>query len=162
MQLFLDCDGVLADFDKRYHQLAGTPSREYESTHGADNFWDIVNRDEEFFYNLELMPDALELVDAVRHLDPIILTGGSTKTDAHRTKEQKERWAALHFPGVPVIVTRSAIKYQAMHPEKHNILIDDWTEYKHVWEENGGTFIHHTSARDSISQLNDLLRIRSF
>ena len=34
-----------------------------------------------------------------------------------------------------------------------DILIDDYLTYRHLWEEHGGTFIHHTSAKESLQQL---------
>lgn len=159
MQLFLDCDGVLANFDKLYTELCGMHPREYEELNGSKSFWDVVNKHGTFFADLEPLPDAYELVEAVRELNPIVLTGGSSKTDEYQTRFQKENWVEKHFPGVPVIVTRSAIKYQSMHPEKHNILIDDWPEYKHVWEQNGGTFIQHTDTKSSLEKLWKVLRL---
>lgn len=37
-QLFLDCDGVLADFDKRAEQIFGMTGREFEDTYGSKEF----------------------------------------------------------------------------------------------------------------------------
>ena len=33
-------------------------------------------------------------------------------------------------------------------------LVDDWDRYRGLWEEAGGLFIHHTSARASIAALS--------
>jgi hypothetical protein len=38
-----------------------------------------------------------------------------------------------------------------MHPG--DILVDDYLKYRHLWEEAGGVFIHHTSASNTLRQL---------
>ena len=153
MQLFLDCDGVLADFDARFEEIAGEPSRGYEDKHGSKAFWKVVMSDESFFVNLPVMKDARELVEAVKHLNPIILTGCP---QGNWSQPQKQLWRRIHFPDLPMITCESRNKYHYMVPAMHNIIVDDWPKYKPIWEENGGTFILHSSSKDSIRQLQDL------
>ncbi len=153
MQLFLDCDGVLADFDKRAKEILGMPSREYEKEKGAKNFWKTIYSTPDFFFTIDKMSDADELVNATRHLNPIILTGiprGDWASD------QKLRWRDKHFPDLPMICVESKNKFMHMHQDKHNIIIDDWPKYKPIWEENGGTFILHTSAENSLNELRSM------
>lgn len=153
MKLFLDCDGVLADFDKRAEEILGMRSREFEAIHGSKAFWKTIYSTPDFFYGLDKMPDADKLVDAVKHLDPVILTG---KPYGGWAEGQKLRWRDEHFPDLPMIVCLSKDKFTHMHHDKDNILVDDTLKYAHIWEEAGGTFIHHTSAEDSIRQLQYL------
>src|SRR3546814_1150491 len=68
MQLYLDCDGVLADFDRGATALLGMPPRAYEQRHGIAAFWRELARHPDFYGTLPLMPDAKELFAAVRHL----------------------------------------------------------------------------------------------
>lgn len=42
VQLFLDCDGVLADFDTYAEDYFGMPPREYERIMGSSRFWDAL------------------------------------------------------------------------------------------------------------------------
>lgn len=74
MQIYLDCGGVLADFDKAAAEVLGTGLREYEHRHGLAKFWKALARTPDFFARIPLMPDAVELFEGVRHLDPMILT----------------------------------------------------------------------------------------
>ncbi|MFL5296440.1 MAG: 5' nucleotidase, NT5C type [Phenylobacterium sp.] len=147
-QIFLDCDGVLADFDKGAEKILGLAPRAFEQRHGAGEFWKRLARADSFFDNLEPMPDAFELYEAVRHKDPIILTGLPRGKWA---EPQKRRWAQRHFPGVPVITTSAALKREHCHPG--DVLVDDRDQHRHLWEAAGGRFILHTSARASIEAL---------
>lgn len=147
-QIYLDCDGVLADFDRGAEQVLGLHPRAFESRHGMGLFWKRLAAAGDFFETLEPLPDAYELYEAVRHLDPIILTGLPRGTWA---EPQKRRWAQRHFPGVEVITTAAALKREHCHPG--DALVDDRDQYRHLWEAEGGVFIHHRDARSSIAEL---------
>lgn len=99
-RLFLDCDGVLADFEAAAAILLGAPPRAFEAEHGASIFWRRLALDEDFYGALPLMADASVLYQAVAHLSPTILTGCPRGGWA---EAQKESWAARHFPGEPII-----------------------------------------------------------
>src|SRR6188768_1014296 len=101
-QLFLDCDGVLADFEGGAEKLIRMPAKDYQAKHGPGGFWKKLATAPDFYNSLELIPDAMELFDAVRHLDPIILTGLPIGKWA---EPQKRAWTGRHFPGVQVITT---------------------------------------------------------
>ncbi|MCR5878968.1 hypothetical protein [Phenylobacterium sp. J367] len=147
-QIFLDCDGVLADFDRGAEAILGLHPRAFERRHGLGRFWAKLARAEGFFESLEPLPDAFELYEAVKHRDPIILTGLPGGTWA---EPQKRRWAEKHFPGVPVITTKAALKHERLHPG--DVLVDDRDKHRHLWEGAGGIFVHHKDAKTSIAEL---------
>ncbi|HEY0437861.1 MAG TPA: hypothetical protein VGC92_14565 [Phenylobacterium sp.] len=147
-QIYLDCDGVLADFDTGATQILGLAPGEFETRHGAREFWRRLARADNFFDNLEPMADAFELFEAVRHRNPIILTG---MPHGRWAEPQKRRWAQRHFPGVPVITTSAALKREHCHPG--DVLVDDRAQHQRAWEAAGGMFIVHTSAKASIEAL---------
>lgn len=146
--LFLDCDGVLADFDAGAKALLGMSSRSFEQAHGKSEFWRRLARAPDFYGSLPLLPDARLLVDAVAHLRPTILTGLPIGRWA---APQKMRWAAAHFPGVPMITTMARDKFR--HMTGADVLVDDRADHRTAWEDVGGTFIHHRDARSSLIQL---------
>ena len=74
-RLFLDADGVLADFDLSACQLLGMKPKEYIGRHGRGAFWSRLAKAKNFYGALPEMPDARVLFDAVKHLRPTILTG---------------------------------------------------------------------------------------
>ena len=146
--VFLDCDGVLADFDKGAAEIFGMHPREYERRFGPKRFWAALAAAPDFFNTLELLPDAVELYEAVRSLDPVILTGLPRGDWA---EPQKRCWAARHFPGVEVITTNAALKREHCRPG--DALVDDRDKYRHLWEQAGGVFVHHRNAAASIAEL---------
>ncbi|MBB3019661.1 hypothetical protein FHR70_002726 [Microvirga lupini] len=148
--VFLDCDGVLADFDKGAARILGMPPAEYERRFGLKRFWSELASAGNFFNNLDTLPDAMELFEAVRHLDPVILTG---LPRGNWAEPQKRRWAERHFPGTEVITTTAALKREYCRPG--DALVDDRDKYRLLWESAGGVFIHHSSAATSIRHLRE-------
>lgn len=150
-QIYLDCDGVLADFDAGAKAILGMAPAAFERRHGAREFWKRLAGAPDFFGSLPLMLDARELYEAVAHKNPVILTGMPRGDWA---EPQKRRWARVHFPDVPVITTMAALKHEHRHPG--DVLVDDRDKHRHLWEHEGGVFIHHKDARASIEALTRL------
>jgi hypothetical protein len=147
-QIYLDCDGVLADFEKAAAAIFAMPSDAFEDRHGVAAFWRELARADGFFEHLDLLPDAMALYDAVKAKAPIILTG---MPHGKWAEPQKRAWAAKHFPGVPVIATLAVMKRE--HCQPGDVLVDDRLQHRKLWEDAGGLFIHHTSAQSSIAAL---------
>jgi hypothetical protein len=150
-QIYLDCDGVLADFDAGAEQVLGMPPAVFEKRFGPGAFWKRLAGKGDFFERLPPMADAFELFEAVREKSPIILTG---LPRGNWAEPQKRRWAERHFPGVPVITTMAALKREHCHPG--DVLVDDRDKHRHLWEQAGGVFVHHKSATRSIEELRTL------
>lgn len=148
--LFLDCDGVLADFDQLAGKIFGLHPRKYESTYGTDVFWKRLKEYDDFFYKLQKMKDADDLVNGViaTGLPHKILTG---KPQGEWAIDQKQRWGKKHYPKIEMIVCRAREKNKFANPG--DILIDDRKHYRKLWEDVGGIFILHTSAKESLEQL---------
>jgi hypothetical protein len=157
-RLYLDMDGVLANFDKRAEAILGTNNiYKYEFIWGPEKFWTEINKHEDFFLSLELMPDAYELYTAVYHLDPVILTA-LPKTGAERVRSQKEAWVELNLSingKVPkVIACKTHEKPLYCLPE--DVLIDDRAVNRDAWRKAGGHYIVHRNASESLQQLEYL------
>jgi len=149
MKLFVDLDGVLADFDTEYFRVFREPPRR-DQDEPAD-MWERIKDDGTFFLDMRPMADAFRLwnflIDA--NLAPTILTGcPQVYPDA---ANQKRAWVNNYFGNVPVITCRS--KEKSLHMQPGDVLIDDWEKYRHLWEAKGGRWITHVSAQDTITQL---------
>jgi hypothetical protein len=150
-RLFLDADGVLADFDEGAKRLLGMYPGEYERKHGRGEFWKRLAQAKNFYGTLPEMPDARVLFDGVADLKPTILTGLPLGNWA---APQKIDWAAEHFPGVPIITCMARDKHKHMKPG--DVLVDDRENHRAAYEQAGVVFVHHKNAEDSLRQLAEI------
>jgi 5'(3')-deoxyribonucleotidase len=144
LQVFLDLDGVFADFDARVKHLTG----KHPSQLDRNRLWKMVNSDKRFFAELELIEGCMVLWEATRDLEPIFLTGApSSKT----FQEQKREWVARIFgPEFIVHVVPKKLKQEFSGP--HKVLIDDTPENIEQWIARGGHGILHTGNHESTVQ----------
>jgi hypothetical protein len=147
-QLYLDCDGVLADFSTGATAVLGMHPRAFEKRHGLRRFWQKLAAAPDFYFDLPLLPDAMRLFEAVRHLDPIILTG---LPRGNWAADQKVRWAAKYFPGTRIITTMARDKRD--HAKAGDVLVDDQTQHRARWEAVGGIFVHYVSVDHTLREL---------
>jgi hypothetical protein len=151
VQLYLDCDGVLANFDRAATELLAMPPRAFEKRRGIGAFWRELARRPDFYGTLPLMPDAMRLFEAGRHLDPIILTGLPRGKWA---APQKVGWAGEYFPGTRILTVMAVDKRN--HALEGDILVDDQLKRAHLWKGAGGVFVHHHDAASTIARLAEL------
>lgn len=151
-RIFLDLDGVLADFDKGAGIILGTDNTyKWEFIHGGNRFWEVLNSFPNFFGSLPLMPDALELWQAVGKRKPTILTA-LPRQDAASVDAQKRAWVAKHL-GADIEVITCETKDKPKFCQKGDILVDDRSVNQEAWNAAGGTYILHTTAKKSIHLL---------
>ena len=157
-QVYLDMDGVLADFDRRAIEIVGIRPRDFEDKNGVAALWDKIDAYPGFFASLDLMPDAMELWEGVYENfgEPIILTGTPKREPIRQqAAEQKVVWAKKNFGSSVKIITCLSAEKKHVLGERADVLVDDWHKYMHLWEGAGGKFILHTSAEKSLKELAD-------
>ncbi len=151
-KLFLDCDGVLADFEAGARALLGGMNpKQFEERYSRREFWRRLATTPDFYNTLPLMPDAQLLFDSVEHLRPTILTGLPLGNWA---APQKVAWAERHFPGTPIITCMARDKYRYM--SKGDVLVDDRAQHRAKWEDAGGIFVTHENAERSLATLRQI------
>jgi hypothetical protein len=154
--LFLDMDGVLADFDRHARLLCDDmePAK-FEEKYGEEIFWGRINSEENFYLNLEFMPDAPQLYDGVKHLEPPILTG-VRKVDMDNHAAQKREWAHRKFGHQQKVICCQSSKKSLHIKAKGDILVDDRQRYRRKWENAGGIFVLHKNAEKTLQTLHML------
>lgn len=158
-KLFVDLDGVLADFVQGVQKLFPEYSEHQYETDSTfrKEMWNRINthasQGGELWYNLNPLPDARQLWNHVKLYNPVILTATGTKVKT--AGEQKMRWVKEHLGNVPVILVPGARdKYK--HASHNHILIDDKKKAIDPWVLAGGVGILHINAANTIEQLKKL------
>ncbi len=141
-RLFVDLDGVLADFDTGHeHHFGIRPCKKKDDVN-----WKAVRETPNFYRDLPPMADFETLWAALAPFKPTILTG--VPRDVPEATENKRAWVTKHLGDVPMIGCRSVDK--CLHGQPGDILIDDWEKHRALWEGMGGHWITHVRAADTI------------
>jgi hypothetical protein len=160
-KIYVDMDGVVADFEKRFEDLAGMGANEFKDKYGTKEFWDLIDEKNKvsFWRGIEPMIDAQTLMDFVSKHDYEMLTAPSIKKQSVIGKSLwiKDKTGKL-FPSTPKVNYKSAKQKHLIKPKltAFDILIDDKQDTIDRWNSAGGTGILHTSANNTITQLEKL------
>lgn len=149
MKLYLDLDGVFADFDSRVVELCG---QHYKSD---PTFWATLQMVPRLFYNLDPMPYAKDFYAAlkdVKHKEFLTALPMLTK-ELVTAPEDKTEWVKKHLdPEVQVnCVPGWRVKAQFATPK--SILIDDFERNILAWREAGGIGIVHYDPIQTLKEL---------
>ncbi len=157
-KVYLDMDGVLANFDQRFRDLSGMEPKEFENKYGKKEFWNLIDEEHKikFWVGIPVMDGAASLVDAVKDYNYELLTSPSAKKQSYLGKIL---WVRNHigdvFPSKPRINFKKAKEKHLVKPQlsQTDILIDDREDTIGRWNAAGGTGIVY---KNIIQVLNDL------
>ena len=160
MKIYLDMDGVLTNFEKRYVEKYGEFPRDIDKR--RQHFWDNWKKfvDDKDFENLEKHPDADELLKTIEFFArsgiPVEILSSSGGGYSHEVvAEQKRTW--LKNNGIEY--TANIVPgggHKARFASAWNILIDDTENVITRYRNAGGTAIHHTNVKETINKLYQL------
>jgi len=139
-QLYLDLDGVMADFDRAFPATfgishIGMPKKE---------MWRYISTKEDFFATLPPMDGALEAWGSwIKWYEPIVLTSAGS-SHFEEIALQKREWVRKHLGrGVQVVPVQDGLHKPLVMREQGDILIDDWSKNTDAWNVAGGIAIKH-------------------
>lgn len=137
--LYIDLDGVMADFDTAFPVIFGLDHRTLDD----DVLWKHVNGHPSFFRDLPPMRGAVEFFRSVEHLQPVILTA-CPKSNYTVAAQQKRAWVREHLSATCLVlpVLGGVNKPLFMH-QAGDVLIDDWSKNCVAWTAAGGVAIQH-------------------
>jgi len=141
LTVFIDVDGIVADFFGGVNQVHGNPIRYEDYPPGEDNIAKVFNLPQKDFWapvkgimgSLEKTAEADWIIKFVNHLECCFLT-----SPALNAADARINWIRKHYPGIPFILTKHK-HYCCAGP--HNLLIDDRDKNVEDWEKAGGTSI---------------------
>mmetsp|Transcript_18668 Transcript_18668/g.53670 ORF Transcript_18668/g.53670 Transcript_18668/m.53670 type:complete len:289 (+) Transcript_18668:148-1014(+) len=173
-KIYCDLDGVLVDFDSGIQRVTGSKPDQLPPY----ILWAKVAQDRDFYAHLGWMKDGKELWNAIKCMNPDILTGVPT---AKKARAQKAAWCEreLAMPTNHVDMAGTKKAHEVVSGRRSNkegvvnvitcwsrnkhcescrgaVLIDDRLSLQQDWVARGGIFIHHTSTKKSLSELRRL------
>lgn len=167
MIIFLDMDGVLADFNGQMIKHFGVP---FDQVGGGDvkKRWDLISKElPDVYAHLDQLPDADDLVAAItevcveRNAIAGILTavpkyGRIPNAHKHKYEWVRRRWPHLckNFNIGPFAADKQN------HARAGHVLIDDSHLNIPQWQAKGGHGILHVSAKDTIQQLKQYVEAK--
>ncbi len=162
MEVYVDMDGVLADFFTEYAKLAGIKSGNYRDIPPAKTdptLNKMVGTD--FFARLPKFPTADKLLDIV-----VDVAGGYNicssplRGDHEGSEKYKRIWIDEHLNQLPdnIYIVSNKAKYAKNPSGMPNVLIDDRGSNISAWEAAGGIGIKYQADEDSLQVILDGLK----
>jgi proteasome assembly chaperone (PAC2) family protein len=160
-KVYLDMDGVLADFDQRFRDLSGMQPRDFENKYGRKAFWNLIDEEHKikFWVGIKPMDGAAALVNAVKDYNYELLTSPSAKKQSYLGKILWVRNNTGNvFPSKPRINFKKAKEKHLVKPQlsQTDILIDDREDTIERWNAAGGTGIVYKSIGQVLNDLKKL------
>lgn len=157
--LYLDMDGVVADFDEYAESVLG--SLPGHNGIYPDEQWNKIAANPRLYRDLKktlysdrLVAECKDFALTKGH-NLYFLTAVPKGNDIKWSFNDKVVWAQQHFPGIPVMFgPYSKDKWQ--HCQPGDILIDDRLSNIDEWRVAGGIAIHHKSIDATLYELSKL------
>ena len=159
--LYVDMDGVLADFYGPFNKMAGVSSWKDASKDTVSQVLRDITKQKDFWINLDVLSDVPKLMSAIK-----TLFNGQYKilskalAGDKRVMTQKKQWVQSNLamqPNETIIMPATADKgmYAKQADGTANILIDDFGYNIKKWRSAGGIGIQHTNGtvNNTIKQL---------
>lgn len=162
IRVFLDVDGVIADFDGWCEELWNAGSRDLKcrDEHGNDlngdaALWWHVDREPRFWLDMPIKGGAQELIEIARPYGAGFLTG-CPRQGYDRAEREKRVKLQTVAPDLHVITCLSRNKMLHMQ-EPGDILVDDMVGNIRKWEKAGGTPVFYKTHKQAVADLKSAI-----
>lgn len=159
-ELYVDMDGVLADFFGEWAKLMGVNN--WKDIKDVDSALNKIKEQPNFWVNLPLTSNALQLLSAIKaYKGRYNILSAPLPGDAN-SKPQKMAWIKKNlssFPPQKIIIDHNKAKYAKQPDGTPNGLIDDYGKNIASWTAAGGIAIKHedSNVQHTIDKLDDYI-----
>ena len=153
-RLYLDLDGVLADFDAAFPSVFGLDHRSMAD----DEMWGKINAHPSFFRDLPLCVGAYEMFWALAAIaQPIILTACPRARYAE-VAAQKRAWVFAHFgKSFTVLPVMGGHNKPLFMHSPGDVLVDDFRKNCDAWTSAGGSAVLHRGPVTTVAEVRALM-----
>jgi hypothetical protein len=159
MKIYLDMDGVVANFEKRYIELFNeSPGSSRDRKEFSNNWTKFIEGKN--FETLDWWPGGPELITYLgkNKLDVEILSSSGGNKYHDLVVEQKKKWIeTFNLPETWKVNIVAGRKKKAEFATPDSILIDDTLDVIEAFNKAGGIGIHHKDVGNTIMLLDILL-----
>jgi hypothetical protein len=143
-KVYLDMDGVLADFFGEWAKLDG--KNHYKDIDNPQAKLQLVRDHPSFWVNLPLLPHARELVRTVKELYGEYYICSTPLSGDSRSESGKRAWINMHFEEMlpsGIELTHNKAQFATNNRGVSNILVDDYGKNVAAWQMAGGIAIKY-------------------
>jgi len=157
-KIYLDMDGVLCDFEKKFTEYYGFLSLAKRDRKEWSRDWEDFILHKKGFEKLDWFPGGQELLNHVRNIKlPVeILSSAGGKKFQGEVTAQKIKWLRKHGINYRANIV-SGRKEKAEYATPETVLIDDTEDVLRHFTQAGGHGILHKNVKDTIQKLDLLL-----
>lgn len=135
-KIYLDMDGVLADFDGHFRNLFGLDPSIFETMEGSVAFWELIYEKPNFFRDLPAFEHLMQVIHLSEQVtNRVVILSSPSRINTPLCMIQKREWIDKHLgKHFPAIFISDKEKYAG--PRK--ILVDDTPKKIDRWVKAGG------------------------
>ncbi len=161
--LYVDLDGVLADFFTPFNKMAGVTNWKDADKGTLQDTLNKIAKTDNFWPSLALLPEANKLLTGIQQIVGEFVVLSKALSGDPKAEKQKRAWVQTNLsikPTDTIIMPSTANKgvYAKQSDGTPNVLIDDFGVNIKSWEAAGGTAIKHKDGRAqaTLEQLRDI------
>ena len=157
--IYVDMDGVLADFKKGAIKTTGMSINQWMSIPSSKEKWAPIKAQKDFWQTLPWMSGGKQLQSYVSKFDPHILSAYVEESYDPNCIPGKTEWLRRNAGMTnrqKINLVRRKEKKLFAKKGKPAILIDDYEKNVRDFQQSGGIGIHHTDTSKTIAQLKKL------
>jgi hypothetical protein len=146
-KIYVDMDGVLADFFTAWGELMGVDDwRNIDKKHDINDALQKIRDTDNFWLNIPVTANAKKLLDLIKDVKGSYSICSSPLPGDKNSEPHKKQWIKKHlvsFPPEEIIITHNKPQYATQPDGTPNILIDDYGKNIQSWEAAGGVGFKH-------------------